>query len=43
MKIKVSLINRESNQIDILVNAAGINLRTPAQDLTLDEYVVRAF
>ena len=38
LKDIVSLINRESNQIDILVNAAGINLRTPAQDLTLDEW-----
>ena len=38
LKDIVSLINQESNQIDILVNAAGINLRTPAQDLTLDEW-----
>ena len=38
LKDIVSIINRESNQIDILVNAAGINLRTPAQDLTLDEW-----
>ena len=38
LKDIVSLIHRESNQIDILVNAAGINLRTPAQDLTLDEW-----
>ena len=38
LKDIVSLINRESNQIDILVNAAGINLRTPAHDLTLDEW-----
>jgi gluconate 5-dehydrogenase len=38
LKDIVSLISRESNQIDILVNAAGINLRTPAQDLTLDEW-----
>ena len=38
LKDIVSLINRESDQIDILVNAAGINLRTPAQDLTLDEW-----
>ena len=36
LKDIVSLIHRESNRIDILVNAAGINLRTPAQDLTLD-------
>ena len=34
----VSLIHRESNRIDILVNAAGINLRTSAEDLTLDEW-----
>ena len=38
LKDIVSLINRESDQIDILVNAAGINLRTPAQDLTLNEW-----
>ena len=38
LKDIVSLIHRESNRIDILVNAAGINLRTPAQDLTLDEW-----
>ena len=38
LKDIVSLINRESDQIDILVNAAGINLRIPAQDLTLDEW-----
>ena len=34
----VSLIHRESNRIDILVNAAGINLRTSSEDLTLDEW-----
>ena len=34
----VSLIHQESNQIDILVNAAGINLRTSAENLTLDEW-----
>ena len=34
----VSLIHQESNQIDILVNAAGINLRSSAEDLTLDEW-----
>ena len=34
----VTLILEESNQIDILVNAAGINLRTSAEDLTLDEW-----
>ena len=34
----VSLIHQESNRIDILVNAAGINLRNSAEDLTLDEW-----
>ena len=34
----VSQILKESNRIDILVNAAGINLRTSASDLTLDEW-----
>ena len=34
----VSQILKESNRIDILVNAAGINLRTSATDLTLDEW-----
>ncbi len=34
----VSQILKESNRIDILVNAAGINLRTSAEDLTLDEW-----
>ena len=34
----VSLIHQESKRIDILVNAAGINLRTSAEDLTLDEW-----
>ena len=34
----VSRIHQESNRIDILVNAAGINLRTSAEDLTLDEW-----
>ncbi|MDC0981472.1 SDR family oxidoreductase [Candidatus Pseudothioglobus singularis] len=34
----VSLIHQESNRIDILVNAAGINLRTSAEDLKLDEW-----
>lgn len=34
----VSLIHQESSRIDILVNAAGINLRTSAEDLTLDEW-----
>ena len=32
----VSQILKESNRIDILVNAAGINLRTSAEDLTLE-------
>ena len=34
----VTEILKESNRIDILVNAAGINLRTSAEDLTLDEW-----
>jgi NAD(P)-dependent dehydrogenase (short-subunit alcohol dehydrogenase family) len=34
----VAQILKESNRIDILVNAAGINLRTSANDLTLDEW-----
>ena len=34
----VAQILKESNRIDILVNAAGINLRTSATDLTLDEW-----
>jgi NAD(P)-dependent dehydrogenase (short-subunit alcohol dehydrogenase family) len=34
----VKQILKESNRIDILVNAAGINLRTSATDLTLDEW-----
>ncbi len=34
----VAQILQESNRIDILVNAAGINLRTSANDLTLDEW-----
>jgi len=34
----VSLIHQESNQIDILVNAAGINLRTSAENITLEEW-----
>jgi NAD(P)-dependent dehydrogenase (short-subunit alcohol dehydrogenase family) len=38
LKNVVSLIHRDSNRIDILVNAAGINLRTSAEDLTLDEW-----
>ena len=34
----VSQILKESNSIDILVNAAGINLRTSAEELTLNEW-----
>tara|TARA_B110000305_G_scaffold118322_1_gene132884 strand:+ start:3563 stop:4324 length:762 start_codon:yes stop_codon:yes gene_type:complete len=34
----VSKISKESGRIDILVNAAGINLRTAADKLTLDEW-----
>ena len=34
----VSQILKESNRIDILVNAAGINLRTTAEELTLNEW-----
>ena len=34
----VSKILKESNTIDILVNAAGINLRTSAEELTLNEW-----
>ena len=34
----VAEILQESSRIDILVNAAGINLRTSAEDLTLDEW-----
>ena len=34
----VSKILKESNSIDILVNAAGINLRTSAEELTLNEW-----
>ena len=34
----VTQILKESNRIDILVNAAGINLRTSAEDLTLEEW-----
>lgn len=34
----VSQILKESNRIDILVNAAGINLRTSAEELTLNEW-----
>ena len=34
----VSQILKESSRIDILVNAAGINLRTSAEELTLNEW-----
>ena len=34
----VSQILKESNSIDILVNAAGINLRTSAEELTLNDW-----
>ena len=34
----VAQILKESNSIDILVNAAGINLRTSAEELTLNEW-----
>ena len=34
----VSKILKQSNRIDILVNAAGINLRTSAEELTLNEW-----
>ena len=34
----VSQILKDSNRIDILVNAAGINLRTSAEELTLNEW-----
>ena len=34
----VSQILKASNRIDILVNAAGINLRTSAEELTLNEW-----
>ena len=34
----VSKILNQSNRIDILVNAAGINLRTSAEELTLNEW-----
>ena len=34
----VSQILKASNSIDILVNAAGINLRTSAEELTLNEW-----
>ena len=34
----VSKILNQSNRIDILVNAAGINLRTSAEELTMGEW-----
>ena len=34
----VSKILKQSNRIDILINAAGINLRTSAEELTLNEW-----
>ena len=34
----VSKILKKSNRIDILINAAGINLRTSAEELTMDEW-----
>ena len=34
----VSEVLEKSQRIDILVNAAGINLRTPAEDLTLTDW-----
>ena len=38
LKNIVSQVLDQSNKIDILVNAAGINLRTSAEELTLDEW-----
>ena len=38
LKKIVSQILEQSRRIDILVNAAGINLRTSAEDLTLNEW-----
>ena len=38
LKKIVSQILKASNSIDILVNAAGINLRTSAEELTLNEW-----
>ena len=38
LKEAVSKILNQSNRIDILVNAAGINLRTSAEELTLNEW-----
>ena len=34
----VSKILKQSNRIDILINAAGINLRTSAEELTMGEW-----
>ena len=38
LKNLVTQISKESGKIDILVNAAGINLRTSAEELTLEEW-----
>ena len=38
LKNMVAQIAKESGKIDILVNAAGINLRTSAEELTLEEW-----
>ena len=38
LKNMVTQISKESGKIDILVNAAGINLRTSAEELTLEEW-----
>ena len=38
LKNMVTQISKESGKIDILVNAAGINLRTSAAELTLEEW-----
>ncbi len=34
----VAIIHKDSKKIDILVNAAGINLRNSAEELTLDDW-----
>jgi NAD(P)-dependent dehydrogenase (short-subunit alcohol dehydrogenase family) len=38
LKNLVTQISKESGKIDILVNAAGINLRTSAEELSLEEW-----
>ena len=38
LKNMVAQIAKESGKIDILVNAAGINLRTSAEELSLEEW-----